>query len=209
MSTKNQLAQTANIFKKPSKAYAQEMILRIYEQCPDMETDLAQLYTYFMPSIPKKPKTPFDWVAKAIGKKDVRYYLNWVHVTTEFITATDGHRMHRAPNVTHLAPGFYDAHGHKIHEPDYAKFPDVERIVPRNDTMSDITTDMDTATIEVTGQVHAYRFASTNHKINTLYMDELLSYGSHYTIRAGEDTNRAIYAEYPDGSHGVVMPMRD
>ena len=33
-------------------------------------------------------------VLLAAGKKDIRYYLNGVHVTKHHLVATDGHRMH-------------------------------------------------------------------------------------------------------------------
>ena len=126
------IAAAANIIKKPSKKVAHEIIKELYAQAPDDETsaNLAKLYKYFMPPIPKTPKTPFDWVAGAMGVNDVRYYLNYVHVDADHIEATNGHRAHRVANTNGLPSGFYNKVGDKVHEPDFANFPNISRVIP-------------------------------------------------------------------------------
>ena len=61
--------------------------------------ELAVLYRFFMPQLPAKPKSALHWVAKAMGVKDVRDYLNYMHlhscgVKGKTLAATDGHRLH-------------------------------------------------------------------------------------------------------------------
>lgn len=117
--------------KAPSKAIAQGIIRDLAEQHPDSVRELAQLYAYFMPPKPKKPKTAFQWVSAAAGVKDIRYYLNYVYVTAEHLTATDGHRLHRAPNTDNLAPGYYHPiTGDLAHPPEYSKYPDTAQVIP-------------------------------------------------------------------------------
>jgi len=117
--------------KAPSKAGAQEIIRALAEQHPDSLRDLARLYAYFMPPKPKKPKTAFQWVSAAAGVKDIRYYLNYVYVTAEHLTASDGHRLHRAPNTDKLAPGYYHPiTGDLAHPPEYAVYPDTAKVIP-------------------------------------------------------------------------------
>ena len=117
--------------KAPSKAIAQGIIRDLAEQHPDSVRELAQLYAYFMPPKPKTPKTAFQWVAMAAGVKDIRYYLNYVYVTAEHLAATDGHRLHRAPNTDNLAPGYYHPiTGDFAHPPEYSEYPDTAKVIP-------------------------------------------------------------------------------
>lgn len=117
--------------KAPSKSIAQVIIRDLAEQHPDSLRDLARLYAYFMPPKPKKPKTTLQWVALAAGVKDIRYYLNYVYVTAEHLTATDGHRLHRAPNTDNLAPGYYHPiTGDFAHPPEYSEYPDTAKVIP-------------------------------------------------------------------------------
>lgn len=94
------------------------------------ELDAAKLYKYFAPATPKKAKTAFDYVARGVGKKDVRYYLNHINVKDGTLSATNGHVLFQCD--TTLADGFYnnlqvplDNTGNAI-----GVFPDVERIKP-------------------------------------------------------------------------------
>jgi hypothetical protein len=117
--------------KAPSKAIAQDIIRDLAEQHPDSVRELAQLYAYFMPPKPKKPKTAFQWVSAAAGVKDIRYYINYVYVTAEHLTANDGHRLHRAPNTDNLAPGYYHPiTGDLAHPPEYSDYTDIAKVIP-------------------------------------------------------------------------------
>ncbi len=138
-----QIAELARGVPKPSdKALAfkalQELIHTMDEvlgesyNCMDGETALAfaRLYAHFLPKPGKRARTTWQWVAMAMAKDDVRYYLNYVYVTEDEIVATDGHRLHIAPNVEGLTPGYYDVAGNRIHAPDYARYPDFKRVQP-------------------------------------------------------------------------------
>ncbi len=96
----------------------------------DLLLDLARLYAHFLPKPGKRARTTWQWVAMAMAKNDVRHYLCYVYVTEDEIVATDGHRLHVAPNVEGLTPGYYDAAGNRIHAPDYARYPEYKRVIP-------------------------------------------------------------------------------
>lgn len=97
------------------------------DQRYELNAELARLYANFMPAVPKRPASMFDWVAKCIAEADIRQELNYVHVTEQHITATDGCRIHRAPNAGGMPPGYYDKAGTLIHAPAEFNFPKVER----------------------------------------------------------------------------------
>lgn len=101
------------------------------EPLSDVAVDLAKLWAHFLPPTPKKARTAFDWCATAIAKNDTRrYYLNHVYVTDEHIVGTDGHSLHVAPNTEGLPAGYYGREGVRLHDLDYATFPDWQRLFP-------------------------------------------------------------------------------
>jgi hypothetical protein len=131
------IAGRADGTKKPTKAQAYKMYVDVLRDLECGATagpeHLAALYAFFAPSGREaKPKTPFQWVALAVaGKKDGREPLRFVHVEPTRMVATDGHRIHIAPNVGGLEPGFYDVAGVRVHAPDWNKYPDVDRVTPQ------------------------------------------------------------------------------
>ena len=99
---------------------------------------LAELYRYFMPkSTTKKAGTDnWTWVAQACDPKDHRIALRYIHVTPAHYEATDGHRIHRAPNIEGLTPGLYVPSGDMAFsesDPGRPKWPDMERVMPARD----------------------------------------------------------------------------
>jgi hypothetical protein len=86
------------------------------------------LLNYFAPPRSAQPKTPLQWVAKACaGKKEVRYYLQYVHVESGVAYASDGHRLHWCD--TELSDGYYDCATLLSCDVD-GRYPDVKRVIP-------------------------------------------------------------------------------
>lgn len=68
---------------------------------------VAAMIRHFSPSA-TKAKTNFAWISKAVAKKDIRNYLNFVVSDGVKMCATDGHRLHLAPvDSERSIPGFY------------------------------------------------------------------------------------------------------
>lgn len=183
--------------------------------------DLARLYAHFMPAQPKRPKTAFDWVAKAMSKKDARYYLNFVHVTPEKIQATDGHRLHIVPNVDGLEPGFYGAEGVRLHGPEYARFPDTERVQPSPNhcgrawhslKLADLKTGSRTTK---DGVIHWYEFPTADDEsprrvhVNKSYVDQLASMDPSESLRVNAGgMGDSLLVELSGERIAVMMPLR-
>ena len=202
------IAAMAEQYKKPSKADAQNMVKALYESATNDadRAKLAQLYKFYVPTATKKPKTVFDWVALAMGKKDVREYLNYVYVTESHITATDGHRMHRVPNNTALSVGFYNKGGDLVHGEDFAKFPDVARIIPSVMDRAIVYTQdgIELQVGEIQGTV-TYILPNGAH-VNKKYYDDVVAYGN-VTFYLSDSPNDSVLVKR--GEHtAVVMPMR-
>lgn len=133
MTTIQTLAANAG---KLSKSKVQQLLADLYAKSDDelLQNKLAGAYAHFMPALPKKAKTSFEWVCKARSKRAARYYINNAYSDGEYLVATDGHRLHYIP--TELEEGYYDQNGDKI-EVD-ATFPIWRRISPFfNDKPSD------------------------------------------------------------------------
>jgi DNA polymerase III sliding clamp (beta) subunit (PCNA family) len=132
----NEIANLANNKKRLSKANQWNECKRLIEILDASDfTDgdayqiLINMYNHFQPSTPAKPKTPEQWLAKAMtDKNDVRYYLRHIYAEGPDLVATDGHRLHIYTANT-LPDGFYDKNMQKI-ELD-AKFPDYKRVLPK------------------------------------------------------------------------------
>jgi len=114
--------------RKASKKDAYATVCNLIEGMKLTEPDLAALYSYFMPVAPAVCKTPEQWVARAMGDRDVRAYLNYVYSDGERIVATDGHRMHSWKTDKYPA-GYYDKMMNPV-DVEY-KYPDVGRVIPK------------------------------------------------------------------------------
>ena len=96
------LSRTA---RKANKKAAYDMAVKLKKGETLNTTELDSLLLYFAPSLPKKATSAMQWAAKAAGKKEVRYYLNYVRVQNGTAYATDGARIHITK--TDLPEGWY------------------------------------------------------------------------------------------------------
>lgn len=192
-------------------------------EAPDeVGLDLARLYAHFLPPLPKRPKTAFDWCAKAMAKNDVRHYLNFVHVTTDEIQATDGHRLHIAPNTDRLEPGYYGAEGVRLHAPEYSRFPDTQRVRPTPDregrrwyvlAAADLKTG--SMTPEKGNVLHWYELPTHDDEspqrvhINKAYLDALVSMDPSERVRFNVGgMGDSVLVELSGDRLAVLMPLR-
>ena len=125
MSTLPTVAQAES---KPTREQAQRYLLELWEQNPSIQ--LAKLYKWFEPTVPAKPKTPEQWLLKALaGRTDYRKYLQNRYSDGNTLVATDGHRLHLCRNLDHPT-GYYDKAMNAIE--DSARYPDFERVIPKD-----------------------------------------------------------------------------
>ena len=125
----NDIANFANNLDKVTKVEIFDQLRSLIELSTDEKCTLAlaTLYKGMQPPMPAKPKNSFQWVAKAMAKKDVRYYLNYVYIDDEYVVATDGHRLHLTPNNELIAHAYYDRNENKIDIDE--KFANYKRVI--------------------------------------------------------------------------------
>ena len=197
----NEIASRAINVKKPNKAKAFSMLKRIIEDATDSKTsyNLAELYSYFLPPVPRRPKTAEIWINKAVAKQDIRYYLNQAYSTGKLLIGTDGHRMHTMP--TDLPEGFYNSDGAKTDLD--AKYPDIKKVMPKGRAKK----------FEFLGNI---RDLESNGRaaevapgvwVNHQYLLDMLSYSEEVKIFA-RGSDDAVRFDFPDGRKAVIMPMR-
>ena len=167
--------------RKPKKAEAQNALKSIFEEHADQLSDdalfhLGQLYRHFMPPAPRAPKTLEQWAAKAAGKKDVRYFLNYVYADPAgYLVATNGHRMHVIDLPEGMRPGYYCPKTLEwLHDVEEWRYPDWQRIIPRPGTLPLHRLDISTWTgDEIQGKA-VYRMPD-GVALNKQYVDEALA----------------------------------
>lgn len=122
--------------KKPGKQKAFENVRFLINDLPesfyeDHKIVLAELFKFFTPPVSKKPKDNFGWCALAAGNDQRRPFLNYVYVVDAYqMVATNGHRIHIAPNSENLEPGFYCPKTKvKVKKIGEVKYPDYERLL--------------------------------------------------------------------------------
>ena len=121
----------ANV-KKPTKRQAFDLVKELIYKAgdlddnPRLQADYARLYSYFLPPVPTKAKTPELWVSKAMAKNNARGYLRFLYSDGKRLIATNGHYLHLCP--TTLAEGFYNTELEPVG--DQGKYPDIDRVIP-------------------------------------------------------------------------------
>jgi hypothetical protein len=111
------------------------------EQKENQKVNLAKLYlAMFKPEKENKRELSImQSLAKFSAKNDIRYYLNYIHITAEgFGVSSTGHILLITKNKTDLEPGFYDPKSKLLVENiDFAKFPDFENIFKNINSLKD------------------------------------------------------------------------
>ena len=164
---------------------------------------LAKLYKYFAPKIPAKPKTDFQWVALAMGNKDVRHYLNYVYSDGNRLIATDGSRAHCIRNANYPA-GYYDKQGNLVHDTNFAKFPDIDRVIPETDKLTYFN-ELEITAIDGKNEFsEVYEFSDM--RICGKYLKQACEYFDGALIQH-KDGNTSVKIESLS-KFAIVMPMR-
>ena len=87
----------SSLAKHLTTQQATDLLLKLRQRERLTETDIDSLImSWAAKNQPKGLKDPIAWVAKAVAKKDVRYYLNYMYADTdkERLIATNGKCIH-------------------------------------------------------------------------------------------------------------------
>jgi hypothetical protein len=197
----NEIATLANnLSTKTKKREAFDVVLQAIDQGGQIDSnELAKLYQYFTPPIPKKPTTPEQWVALAMAKNDIRYYLNHIYSDGGRLMATDGHRLH-VYKTNKYPVGFYDQNMNLI-EVD-ATYPQIDRVIPENATRYEFEESPETAEL-------SSKYPKIKHGFNWFmksYIDAARVWVSTTQFKTcGKD--KAVLVENDD-CFAVIMPIR-
>jgi len=163
------------------------------------ELALAKMYRYFAPKTPAKPKTVEQWIAQAVPKSDARYYLNYIYSDGKRLIATNGGRLHVVTKS--YAPGFYDKNMMLVHGVDFAKYPDVDRVI--NDRPNQVNfNDLETSDFK---GLPVYRFDGVT--VNAQFLKTACQIFDNPVINYGTVGDSIIIRE--DDKIAVVMPIRE
>ena len=202
--------------KKVTKARAMEIIERLQATTGDVE-GLSELYSYFKPSAPSKPKTDQQWVSKAMGKNDVRNALNRLQVEDGQMVGCDGHRVHVC--TTELPNGAYDNQFNLIDDAYAGKFPDWRRVIPSDrDRPGKIS--LESVVIkERHTQIEGYKGKIIKgHFLDLMFGEVVVRFNGEYwndatymftgkaEVRYSTNNDSILINE--DGKRAVVMPIR-
>ena len=171
----------------------------------DTLIQLAQTYKYFQPAVPKKCANILDWVGKAKGKEQTRYYLTEMYADKENIVATDGHRVHITPNKQGYK-GYIDNKGNVIDI--NGTYPEYKRIIPKK-THSDVL-DMDKCEVDQSGKltVAIFNLFGARVTFKMKYLLDLMN-GAKTAVVFGEGSSGSpVLFELPNEAKAVLMPMR-
>lgn len=86
--------------------------------------NVTKLYQHFLPTIPKRPKTVWEWLASTLNPNYKAAHMRMVYVEGDNMTATNGHAVYTAPNTNDRVDGYYTAEGVRINWNEKALWPD-------------------------------------------------------------------------------------
>ena len=186
--------------RKPTKKRVMEIIETMADGVVDHDElkVLAELYSYFKPPVPATPKTPADWVCKAMAKNDVRFYLNRLEVSDGKLVATDGSRLHICD--TTLADGAYDTQFNTLD--DAGKFPDLKRVITRH---KQLTSFENVKVIQHLTSTPGKERAIKGNFVDVEINDVVIRFGSKYWNDAISIFDGSAFVYYATKNDGILI----
>lgn len=203
---------TAVTRKKPNRKQAFEEVNHLIAKMGDDQRcndALATLYSYFLPNAPKQAKTDLEWISKAVGKMDVRNYLNYLYCDGNKLVATDGHRLHWMESVPYHEGFYVPVTGEAIE--DQGTYPNVERVIPTRQANTLIKISeliVDSSEIANGRPFAVYQFPNGSW-FQAQFIDEAFNGEDEMLWNPETEENQSIHLQTKDGKrNAVVMPMR-
>jgi len=212
------LAAYQLLSKKPTKKECFSIVENMIESghVPS-EYELAKLYTYFMPSVPKKAKSAEDWIKKALPKSyDVRGWTNYIQVSDvhNLMFATDGYRLH-VKKIPSIDPGTYDKAYNRVTRENLQFNWNNSFLQIINKTYENIkvfnVSDFETVKV---GKYFAYKIKIDDENfiyINKAYLDDALNSETLFQMYWNEpDAQIKVETDYLESNKAfaIIMPIR-
>jgi len=209
----NDIARLAHNLKVKKSDIYTALLIAIDNGGTFSDHDLSKLYKYFLPALPAKPKTPEQWVAMAIAKNDPHKHLSYVYSDGKRIIATDGHRAHIFYTNTYTA-GFYNRAMVKVHDVDWAKYPDIDKITKGVDFDTELQlSDMPIQSLEMGGRSVPYYLLPGEGRpqgLNCTYLDTALLGGELSMHCCEADPKKPVFLKStgkPSLRQAFIMPL--
>jgi len=175
--------------------------------------DLAKLYAALNPPRRVKPGAfGFDWVHRAIAKKDdSRECLKQVYCDGMNFVATDGHRLHLIPCPPGTTSGYYDRSGALLPDPtSIGPFPDYMRIVSRTERHPKCVLNIAELPIECSGYLNHTFYdvyvLPNGALVNDIYFGQAIHGAKTVVAYLSQDAEETIRLELPDQAVAIIAP---
>ena len=189
-------------YKKVKKEEAQSIIKDIYWNYPELKEQMAMLYTYFMPPMPSRAKSLFEWVAKATKLDNTGPIFRFVYCDGSFLIGTDNHRMHYALTDGREVGYYHAITGDKVQE--NSRFLDWQRVIPPAD--EGVKVDCALSDLHVVEHYKTQFLVIEGSKFNRQYVLETLN--GENTLR-GYVSRGILCLDLPGERHAVIMSLRE
>ena len=189
-------------YKKIKKADAQSIIKDIYWNFPELKEQMAMLYSYFMPAMPKRAASMFEWVAKATCAKCDEPVLKFVYCDGSFLIGTDSHRLHYALTDGREVGYYHAITGDKVQEA--TRFPDWLRLIPPAD--EGVKVDCALSDLHVVGHYETQCLVIGGRTFNRQYVLEALN--GENTLR-GYVSRGILCLALHGNAQALIMSLRD
>jgi hypothetical protein len=189
-------------YKKVTKDDAQRIIKDIYWSFPELKEQMARLYSYFMPPMPKRVASMFKWVAKATYAKDRRVIYRYVYCDGSFLIGTDGVRLNYVPSDGREVGYYHPITGDKVQED--TRFPDWLRVIPPADEGKKI--DCALSDLHVVEHYKTQRLVIDGIEFNRQCVLEALNGEESLN---GYVSRGVLCLDLPGDCHAVIMSLRD
>lgn len=204
MTDLNAIATIAATFGKVSRKEGTTALQTLIEESQLDPAAWATVYAAYVLSAAPADKTGFGWIYSAVAAEDVRYYLNYAYADGKRVCGTDGHRLHVMPDSR--PAGYYDKAGNLAQPLDYARYPDIDRVIPDTGTLHTATV----AELELreTGKPGQHTYVlPTGHGINRKYLLAAIGKAETFSYYATEVTS-SIRLDLDGDRTAVIMPVR-
>ena len=189
-------------YKKVKKDDAQSIIKDIYGNFPELKEQMAMLYSYFMPAMPKRAVSMFEWVAKATNAKDRRVICRYVYCDGSFLIGTDSFRLNYVPSDGRDVGYYHPITGDKVQE--CTCFPYWQSVIPPAD--KGVKVDCAISDLHVVEVYKTPCLVIEGRKFNRQYVLEALNGKESLN---GYVSEGVLCLDLPGDRHAVIMGKRD
>lgn len=178
--------------KRAGKVECFNIIKRASAETQIPDTDLATLYSYFLPPAPRKTKDVFEWAALACDDSQSYAFCKFLEINKGMTIAANTKAAHIVYGNCGLEDGWYDVHKGSVGD-DIAIMPDALSAISKsvsNGAWSSF--DVDSLDVMDTPTGLAYILPWVRKGVNKKYLDSILPPLKDYSVSYSKDSSFSI-----------------